>query len=160
MKSKPAVYLLIILVLIVWGLIIKKIFFSADDTVVANLPKQSAKETSENKQIDTLLLNYIDPFLKKKQAKSVQSNQTTMRQQPIVQQIQDNKKRNTNILLQYVGYVTDKSKGATSYIIRINGHQQTIKQGDNIDGLKLMKATADSLFFETDNDKYSVYIEQ
>jgi hypothetical protein len=154
------VYLLIILVLIIWGLIVKKIFFSTNDAIVPVQPKHATKETSANKQIDTLFLNYTDPFLKKKQVKKISQNQTVIKQLPILQQVKDNKKRVPDILLQYVGYVIDKNKGATSYIIRVNGFQHTIKQGDNIDGLKLIKTTADSLFFEKNNDKYSVYIER
>ena len=160
MKSKGTVYLLIVLVLIIWGLIVKKIFFSTDNSAVTTLPKQNNKEISANKQADTLLLNYRDPFLNKKQVKKVQSNLPVTKLQSALPQVKDNKKRNFDILLQYVGYVNDKNKGITSYIIRINGHQQTMKQGDNIDGLKLVKITADSLFFEKGNDKHSVYIER
>lgn len=160
MKSKRTVYLLIILVLIIWGLIVKKIFFSSDDTVSAIQPKQSAGIKSANKLSDTLLLNYQDPFLKTSRSKETPFNKIAARQQSALQPAANPAKPKPDILLQYVGYVIDKNKNATSYIIRINGNQQTMKQGDNINGLKLTKVTADSLFFTKDSDSYSVHIEQ
>ncbi|MDR2653677.1 MAG: hypothetical protein LBC68_15470 [Prevotellaceae bacterium] len=156
MKSKYTTYFLIISVIIIWGIIVKKILFSDDDNIGMIQTKKSPQNTS-TKHVDTLYLNYTDPFLKKnvkkRQPKQSPTKSTLPQQQKTVQQAD-------NISLQYVGYVKEKNSGTISYLIKINGIQYTVKQNDNIDGLKLIKTTADSLFFEKENSKYSIYIEK
>jgi hypothetical protein len=155
MKSKYTVYLLIILVVIIWGFIVKRIFFDSDDNA-GTIQTKKTHQSIPSKQTDTLCLNYTDPFLKKHVKKRQQ------KQSPIKSTLPQPKQETAanNILLQYVGYVKEKNSGTISYLVKINGVQHTIKQNDNIDGLKLTKATADSLLFERENNKYGIYIEK
>jgi hypothetical protein len=134
-------------------------FFSNDDDIDISQTRQSKKEISPGKQADTLYLNYADPFLKKKFGDKTQQKPTTTKSN-LQQQKKDIPQRPNDIILQYVGYVTEKNNGAISYLIKINGTQQTMKKNDNIDGLKLVGITADSLFFEKENNRYSIFIER
>jgi phosphoribosylanthranilate isomerase len=157
MKSKYTTYFLIIAVVIIWGFIVKKIFFSAADNA-GTIQTQKSPQSISTQQADTLYLNYTDPFLKKhakrrQQKQSATKSTLSQPQQKTVQHV-------NNISLQYVGYVKEKNSGTISYLIKINGVQHIIKQNDNIDGLKLTKVTADSLFLEKENNKYSIYIEK
>lgn len=157
MKSKYTTYSLIISVIIIWGFIVKKIFFSTDDNA-GIIKTQQIPQNMSDKQNDTLLLNYTDPFLKK-HVKKRQQKQFSAKS-TLSQQKKEAVRQVDNILLQYVGYVKEKNNGMTSYLVKINGMQHIIKHNENIDGLKLIKVTADSLFFEKENNKYSVYIEK
>jgi hypothetical protein len=157
MKSKYTTYLLIVLVAIIWGLIVKRMFFSQDDSSNTVQTTRTEPNTQKEEYVDSLFLNYPDPFLKKNFTKKQQSSQ--IKQQNISPtQTKAAIQKNNNISLQYVGYVREKKTGVVSYLVRINGVQQTMKQNENIDGLKLIKITADSLFFEKESDKYSLCI--
>ncbi|MDR1199876.1 MAG: hypothetical protein LBK94_12855 [Prevotellaceae bacterium] len=156
MKSKYTTYLLIISVIIIWGLIAKRIFFSGDDDTDAVQTRKSPQNV-QLQQADTLYLNYADPFLKTQ----VRKRQRQSSAKPNLSQPKKEAKQHAdNILLQYVGYVKERNNETVSYLIKINGIQQIMKKNDNIDGLKLIKVTADSLFFEKEDNKYSVYIER
>ncbi|MDR2293312.1 MAG: hypothetical protein LBE11_07555 [Prevotellaceae bacterium] len=157
MKSKYTTYSLVILVIIIWGFIVKKVFFSADENVGIIKTQQSPQNISPE-QNDTLYFNYTDPFLKKhvKKRQQKQFSAKSTSSQPKKETV----RKLDNISLQYVGYVKEKDNGIISYLVKINGVQHIIKQNENIDGLKLIKVTADSLFFEKENNKYSVYIEK
>ncbi|MDR2125807.1 MAG: hypothetical protein LBP63_03110 [Prevotellaceae bacterium] len=157
MKSKYTTYLLIILAVIIWGIIVKKIFFAADNNIVATDIRQISENTS-HKQHDTLYLNYTDPFLKKNTGRKQQKQPSG--KLALSQQKQEIIRHLDNIALQYIGYVKEKDSGVISYLVKINGVQHIIKHNGNIDGLKLVKVTADSLFFEKENNKYSIYIEK
>ncbi|MDR2064260.1 MAG: hypothetical protein LBP85_00915 [Prevotellaceae bacterium] len=156
MKSKYTTYLLIILSVIIWGFIVKKIFFPSADNAGTVKTKQIPQNVSTG-QTDTLYLNYTDPFLKKqinrKQQKQPSAKQSLTQKKETIRNVE-------NILLQYVGYVKESETGTVSYLVKINGMQHIIKRNEDIDGLKLIKATADSLFFEKENSKYVIYIEK
>ncbi|MDR1347619.1 MAG: hypothetical protein LBJ63_04195 [Prevotellaceae bacterium] len=156
MKSKYTTYLLIISVIIIWGLIVKRIFLSGDDdTDTVQIRKSS--QNVQLQQVDTLSLNYADPFLKKQVRKKKQQSSPKPN---LSHPKKETKQHADNILLQYIGYVKERNNEAVSYLIKINGIQQIMKKNDNIDGLKLIGITADSLFFEKEDSKYSVYIER
>jgi hypothetical protein len=156
MKSKYTVYVLTVLVIIIWGFIIKKIFFPAEDNIGSIRTQQPQKNMSTN-QNDTLYLNYADPFLKKhvkkQRQKQSSTKSTSTQQKEVIRNVE-------NILLQYAGYVKEKNGGIISYMVKINGVQHVMRLNGSIDGLKLIRVTADSLFFEKENNKYKVYIER
>jgi hypothetical protein len=67
LQSKKSIYLLVPLVIIVWGLIAYKIInYTRDDTAKSTLTDviPDKKTTTDPPLSDTLMLNYNDPFLK------------------------------------------------------------------------------------------------
>ena len=62
LKSKKSIPLLLVVVVVVWGLIIYRVVVYSSGGKV--MPKIAGERyVIENKEIDTLFLNYRDPFL-------------------------------------------------------------------------------------------------
>lgn len=130
MKSKATTYLLVAGVVIIWGIILWKMFSPVKDTtpVAATSKKTESVETRR----DTLILNYRDPFLGSfpkvdKTPKRVAAATAVVHQEP--EQVQHN--------LRYLGMIT---KDKVNYgLIEINGLLYTLKAGESADGYKVEK---------------------
>jgi hypothetical protein len=147
MKSKVTTYILIVLAIVVWGTIAKKLFFPTHDFI----DKKSERPLSSTKQnaIGPLLLNYRDPFLSKKDQPSITTpkNFTTSHSQ--IKKIEEN-----NVHFRYLGMFSYGNQ--KRYIIEINGAQHVIEQGDCINNYKLRHASLDSVLFENGKQTYWV----
>jgi hypothetical protein len=149
MKNKKFTYILGILVSIVWGVIIYRIFASVasnkDDTPVTKprVNTQAYNDYTIPKDTSRLLLNYKDPFGLKKQ-KDTTSQVTT---KPLV--INTNKQLlkpvfNWNFI-KYSGFIRNPGSKKLLAVVNINGKPITMAEGETAEQVKLIKNLQDSI---------------
>ncbi len=145
MKSKPVTYLLIAGVLVIWGVILWKVFSPKDDATPVQSPQNRVEMTVP--AADTLLLNYRDPFLGTAARKPVPKATGTTRvsapptpePQPLVEH-----------QLRYMGSI---SRGGAPYgLIEINGTLHTLRRGETADGYRLETIWQDSVKLRWKNE--------
>lgn len=151
MKSRFTTYLLIVVVLGIWGAIVWKIFFrQPKDSEASAAPHVVViAETSES---DTLMLNYRDPFLgtveRPKAAPVVRIVQPTTPAAP---------KEEPPMPSYNVKYYGRIGRGADIYcIIEIDGQQHVMKHGDTEDGFNLISIAEDSVQIRKEGRVFSV----
>lgn len=148
MKNKKFTYLLGALVLIVWGIIIYRIF----DTVAAGaeddfIPVQNAKEqkvfNDYSVAADTtrLLLNYKDPFRLTKQPDTlVKTIQQAVAVSPLVK-----KPAFSWNFVRYSGYTRSAGSKKLLAVMTINGQSAILQEGEIVADVKLVKNYQDSV---------------
>ena len=150
MKNKKLTYFLGFLVLMVWGIIIYRIFAAAsggdDDAVsaVTNVPQKEAyNDFAIAKDTTHLLLNYRDPFglVKQKDTairpikKSLNKSVASMPKQPAF---------NWGFI-QYLGYIRNPVSKKLITLVTINGKSEMLSEGESRGQVKLIKNLRDSI---------------
>lgn len=150
MKNKNITYVLLFLVLVIWGTILYKIFFYTESEAEAfSLDKTNlTKITPDTTDTFSLSLNYSDPFLKEnvrsnyipKSTSPTRKNShvkpTTIKNNPSTPQVVWPK-------VKYEGLI--KSNNNSTAILSINGATQFLKVGDSFNDVKVESITKDSV---------------
>lgn len=149
MKSRWTTYLLAAVVFVVWGLVVKRIFFDApertDTTVVCSRKTERTVTTYET---DTLRCDYPDPFrIERKRASGRKPKTVVKTARPI-------KRKREKVSLRYFGSV--RSDIRLLHIVDVNNDRYELSIGECADGFVLKFADADSLYFEKDGITYSL----
>lgn len=144
MKSKLTTYLLIIAVLVLWGIIAKKVFFSGNDPKPAAKPKTASENVV--KEEEKLALDYRDPFREKPAAKVTAAG--------VPPPVQDNREK---FDIKYIGRL--KSGKTTNYIVEAGGNIETLSLNEELNGFRLTRAAADSLYFKKNGYTYTLPVE-
>jgi hypothetical protein len=147
MKNKKLTYFLIFIVLIVWGLIIYRVFVSVggDDDLVpvatVKIIKEPYNDYSLPKDTTKLLLNYRDPFglvkFKDTVAIVAKTRTKTIQPKPI-------SPFNWGFI-HYAGYIRNSSSKKLIALVSINGKNEMLSEGDTKDRVKLIKNLRDSI---------------
>ena len=137
-------YILLAIAVLIWGVIIFKIVLSAPKTGADPIIKPESKTKQDT--IRTLSLDYRDPFhpAPVKPAVPVKAAKQTIRPIAMPQSMD----------LALIGRLRNGKK--EYYIIESEGMQYTISAGEAINGLKLIKASRDSLYFTKGALKQSI----
>jgi len=149
MKNKKFTYLLGFLVLVVWGIIVYRIFGSlggGDDTPILT-PVKMAKEAYDDYAIpkDTahLLLNYKDPFSIAPQPDSNKNKSTALSKAKLV-------KGTTPTVfnwgfIKYSGYIRNPGSKKLIAVVSINGKTEMMSEGEMAEKVRLLKNLQDSI---------------
>ena len=152
MKSKPLTYLLIVSVAAVWGIIFYRIFSAQGDEEISFTPLTKYNKVNESlddyvmKDTFTLSLNYRDPFLTDvsdaniiiAKIASEAQNSTAVNELPHKAAI------NWNII-KYTGIISNPLKKSPVAIVQVNGTEHIMKEGESMDGVKLIRILRDSV---------------
>ncbi|MBW1296906.1 hypothetical protein [Aquimarina litoralis] len=136
LKGKKGIYVLLPLVVFIWGAIIYQVVdaFSDEDPEIADITNVSfAKiETKEREKFQISTVNR-DPFLGTiyKPKKVVPKTTTHVKKQEI-----------TWPSIQYKGYVAAQNRSSTIFLIEINGSEQLLKINDTFADVKLIKGSS------------------
>ncbi len=142
MKSKFTTYLLIAAVVVIWGLIVKRIFFSDDKQPAVQV--RTAPVTIDDKETEVLLLDYRDPFgMREATPKSVVK--PTPKPAPQEPQLEP-------FNIHFVGTINHDKR--TFYIVELGGSQYTISVGSEIDGFRLTAVSGGQLHFVKNKQSY------
>jgi hypothetical protein len=150
MKNKKLTYFLGIVVAVVWGIIIYRVFDAAagsDDDALPAVSNRPQKEPYNDFAIlrDTthLLLNYRDPFglIKEKDTVNVSAKRSSRRAL-----ISTPKKPVVNWdFIQYSGYIRNPVSKKLITLLSINGKSEMLSNGESRDQVKLIKNLRDSI---------------
>ena len=151
MKSKATTYMLIALVLIIWGMIAWKLFVPPR-TEIYQIATSSPR-TIIHENSDTLMLDYPDPFLKKNKDANIQERTNTLSRTP-VSNLQPLEIIREDCLIRYIGYIR-KGKNLSCIVESGDAHHSII-MGEIVDGFRLTGIYPDSLVFKKDGLSYTI----
>jgi hypothetical protein len=161
MKNKKMTYILLPLVIIIWGAIVYRIivYYMGDDPV--NITKESndyAAMKLNNKDTFSLLINYQDPFLKNALSitPTVTIVHTPVAKSPIV-----NKEKKDNAPVSwptiiYCGLIKNKESNKSCSIIKINNSEHLMIVGDTYSEVTLLMIYKDSAVVQYKNIKKTI----
>ncbi len=149
MKNKKLTYFLVFIILIVWGIIIYRIFDSVGGNDEDNLQTTSAKTVKEPyndftipKDTTHLLLNYRDPFglvkFKDTVKLTVENHHKSMGPLTVKPAINWS-------FIKYSGYILNPASKKLIALVSINGKNETLSEGDTKDNVRLIKNMRDSI---------------
>lgn len=151
MKSKTGIYLLIGAVIIIWGVVLIKIFTFSD-----KIPEPQKKEITTATPFEAeerLSLNYRDPFVHFRRTSSAAPKARSKTPTPEVK-----KRQPPKFEMKYIGQL--RCEGKVYYIVEYGNEQYTISIGESAGKYDLTKAFPDSLHFKSGNDTYCLNIQQ
>jgi hypothetical protein len=147
-KNKNMTYLLGLVVLVVWGMIIYRVFnvFNSNDEGAPAAVVKSAKEAYNDfsipKDTTRLLLNYRDPFglTRQKDTDRVVIRRISERKIPV----QVNKPMDWSFI-KYSGYMLNPGTKKMIALLSINGQNITLSEGQTKNDVRLIKNMRDSI---------------
>ncbi|KAA9324920.1 hypothetical protein [Adhaeribacter soli] len=165
MKNKKLVYILLPLVLIIWGLIVYQVKTAiADEPEVIGLSneKRDGKLSQEIQQQEfSLMLNYPDPFLKGEKvtrtASPAQANRVSSRQKPnpVLPPVQLKEEIAwPNIV--YNGMIVNQNSNAKIAMLTIGEQQVFLKINSIEKGIRLLRIYKDSVRVELNGQRKAI----
>lgn len=146
MKNKKSIYILLPIVLLIWGMLIYQFFsFSAPEDSLENVPMEFNIKPLKLKERTPFFINvgYRDPFLGKMYAAPVTSPKKSV-------VIKKHIKPEETLVwpsIHYKGTISDTKDKKKIFVMIIDGHNFYMKKGDTENGV-----------FLKDGDKESVYV--
>jgi len=146
MKNKKMVYLLGLVVVLLWGFIIYKLFDAAsggdtDTGVVADQPKKEVyNDFAVVEDTTHLLLNYRDPFgiVKRKDTVTVKKSRAKINVLSVKSAINWS-------FIKYSGFVRNPDSKKIIALLSINGKNVMMTEGETSGSVKLLKNMRDSI---------------
>ena len=151
MKNKLITYLLIVLVIVVWGLIFMRLFSTSKEEIKSQrvINTKYTIDTSILNTKYTLRLNYTDPFLGQK-------NKVFLLSKPKKNIKLKEKVQPEPIDAQYLGMISNKKQKSVLALIRLNGEEYYLSVGETINEIKLLNCTETSIVLKKGNTKYII----
>lgn len=154
MKNKKLTYFLLPLVILIWGTVFYKLFYTTFQeeewtNEIVNLPKNIAATSVAD--TFSIIANYRDPFLgnvisRENSEKNLSQQKPIMSQpkvEPVVQW--------PNIV--YGGTIKNQQSAKQLALVKINGKENILKAGEKIGVVELMKIYKDSIEVKMGKDK-------
>jgi hypothetical protein len=150
MKNKKLTYVLGLAVLVVWGMIIYRVFNAATDnnddvTTVSSTPQKKEPYNDETIIKDTtrLLLNYRDPFslVKLKDTAEIPVKKILSKNNSLLPV----KPAFNWSFIRYAGYIRNPATKKLVAMVSINGKNEMFVEGQTKDQVKLLKNLRDSI---------------
>jgi hypothetical protein len=163
-NNKKVLYILVPLVLGIWGLIAWKIISSMGDkntVVFTNTGIGSALNTTDTPDTFSIVNHYRDPFRVKK---TVIAQNTTSRPQAGIQSSPLPAPKKEKIApptltwptIVYTGVFKNQSSNKQVALLVIDNKSYTVKPGETVDGVQLVKAYRDSAMLKFGKDQRMV----
>ena len=146
---------LLIATLVLWGVILYRLLRAGGETpahVERLLPVPSSVVSMDKRVVDTLLLNYEDPFLMMTGVEQIPDTAIEIydsypEEVPYVDWSQ----------VQYLGSITGSEAVA---LVIINGHEYMLKTGETVDGYTLTNQTAMSISVRYDGQVATINMQE
>lgn len=152
MKNKKMLYILIPGTLLVWGLIIYKIFLGAHSDEGTIFAPVTVSKVNEDVISDTFSISpmYRDPFLGRVQGGHSDNSKPLIPKTPVMPVV-DVPKVWPNIV--YGGIIKNQNLKKELLLVEINGQSHAMKVGETIDGVLISKAFRDSVEVQFSKEK-------
>ncbi len=161
MKNKKSIYILLPLVLGIWGLLIYN-FFSYLDPEEIVLPEDNFQISDEIKYTEpdttTIDINHRDPFTGKMSSQSSEVGESKVTNGSSVKSNSDEPKIEETINIQYKGIVSDVTDKVKVFMVIINGKTFLMKQGDKELDVKLIKGNRESIVISNKGKQNTISI--
>lgn len=150
--------MLLVAALGVWGSIIYQFMYNTNDFETVETSFTVADKSLKTTAVDTasLLLNYRDPFLEKKM------NKPSINLSVNHSDIKNSKKISLPAKppwpeLKYNGSISNNSANNKMALIKINGKDHILKEGESIEGLSINRIHPDSIVLAFMNTSKTIY---
>jgi hypothetical protein len=160
MKNKRNTYVLLLLVLIIWGAVIYRFFNFTDNTEVLLEEKlaffSTNKATIKERKPNLINTNYRDPFLGKVYLGN-SFNEINRKKSEV-----HNKKVAPVLLpdLVYKGLVSDSKNKNKVYMVLIKGHTYLLRERETEEGITVIKGSSTEIFILYKQKKYTIGIQE
>ena len=152
MKNKKSVYILLPVVVIIWGTLLCKIFqgrgISHDLSIQTTIKRENSSEEKARENIE-LSYNYKDPFLKTSTKTESVTDNNSQHEQPYY---------NAGYMwaeIEYSGIIKTNDKQNMTGLLNINGKKHLLRTGSEVDGIKVIYIHPDSIYLEFQREKRS-----
>ena len=152
MKSRPPTYLLLVVALGIWGVVAWKRFFSGPKPAASDPAAVPVARNNPRADIDTLRLDYPDPFLRAVATRPSVPGSVSARA-PVRSKA---KNERPSAKLACTGRI--RKEGTDRYLISIDGRNHLLRQGESAGGFTLRQIRNDSLVMVRDTECYLVKI--
>ena len=158
MKNKKLTYILIPVVILIWGLVIYRIFFENRKTLErAVIPEKvtiQSKDT-ENKEQYTLIANYRDPFLSNAPAMVEQDPENEKKENEQV-----NLRRQRAVMsnvrwpdIKYGGFIKNDKENKYTILFSLQNQNYLVNVGDTIHNIYIKAFYRDSILVVYSNEE-------
>lgn len=153
MKNKKLLYVLIPVTLLIWGLIIQKVFsvVSGNDN---GTPKQELTQITEEhfEMNDTFSINpiYRDPF-KAIEQKKIASSTSSIQIKKITSPVKPLPNKWPSIV--YGGIIKNQKSSKQLVLVSVNGQSNMMKTGEQLNDIQLLRVFKDSIEVKYGNEK-------
>lgn len=156
MKNKKSIYVLLPIVLFIWGAVIYQFFSFSDTEIVDNATKEIAIKPFIIKPKDTfsVKVNSRDPFLGKIIDDSQKSNVVKPKSKAVIV-----KEELVWPQIQYKGIVSDNKEKVKVFMIIINGKTYFMRKGDVENEVKLKEGNRETIYAVYKGDLKVVFIQ-
>ncbi len=148
MNERKRMFILIPILILVWGLVIYHVYDAVSDDVTPIVQTNEAYVAIPEKLVEfELALNYPDPFLQTAMAKPV----VVAKKSPTRTNKRKPEKRVQTVpkpALRYSGRIENLESNEERHLISVNGNPQIVTLGQEVDGVVLKKVFADSVEFK------------
>lgn len=158
MKNKKSIYILLPIVLLIWGMVVYQFFsFSAsDDAQIANQDLKVKPFKIKPKDTFSITINNRDPFLGKmiSSENNTPKKTNTSSKKPI--------KIKEELIwpqVSYKGIVSDNKEKIKVYMVIINGKTHLMKKGDEEEGVKLKDGDRETIYAVYKGDLKVVFLQ-
>lgn len=140
MKNKRAIYILVPLLISIWGIIAYQITSYGSPDNGSSFSGQLSVPKIENAKADTFSIsaNYRDPFLEK----------PVVEKKPVVVVKKAKPEVKASLpwpKITYGGVIKNQKSSKQLYLVQVNGNDNIIREGDLIAEVQLAKAWKDSI---------------
>ncbi len=151
-KSKKGLYIAISLNLIIWGYVgyvVCDYLRTDDDIIPTELPVNFSKKKKSDSTTYSLALNYPDPFLKEEPRP--RNNNTSKSANNTSKPIQVTVPQKTitevpkSLDIKYMGLVENKTSGAATGLVSINGKSFLVKKGEKVEGILIKTLSSEKM---------------
>jgi hypothetical protein len=160
--SKKTLYIMVPVNICLWGFIGYK-FYSAFGDSEADIPIENAIATlkvNEDTTTYQLSLNYPDPFLKEEpKVRHEQNNLNSTNNKPLTNihpKFTATVTPTPSKEIKYLGLIQNKSSGAATALISINGKSYIIKKGEMIEGVNFESITDQIIIAKIGKEKLTI----
>lgn len=161
MKNKKLTYILFPIVIIIWGLVIYRIFFEGRTKpenitpVVKPVIKTDAKEEQKAYR---LIANYRDPFLNEIKTSVIEIKQEEKKEE-VNQRSSNLRRRRTSISrirwpeIKYGGFIEDDQNQKFTILLNIKNRDYLAHEGDTVDQIFIKEFHKDSIIVVYNNEE-------
>lgn len=158
MKSNRTKYLMLLLVVSIWGLVVYRFLTYRTDGALSDQVTTNQNFDISQKSGDTftLALNYADPFYSHTPERSTAGDNPQTAEKPAEKArvvIEPPKPRIVWPAVLYKGVVLNEKHNSNSVIIIINGSTQILKKGDEVQGVRVISIGKDSIALRFSNQQ-------
>lgn len=160
-KGKKSLYILLPLNIFIWAFIGYKIYASLqdEDVTLSEAKSPPVKLDHSDSASYSLQLNYADPFLKQEPARKSKPSAAAPVKASSPVLVTEKKTAPSpapTLDIKYMGLVQNKTSGATTAMVSINGKSYLVKAGEVVEQVAFTSINSDAMTVKVGKNKLTI----